>query len=61
MRIILTSYRERHGLIEEEEEVTQVEFSPETEEYLGGKEQFVGISLDASDVLAEAQVKTLTT
>ena len=45
MRIMLTSYRERHGLIEGEEEVTEVEFSPETEPYATGKEHFVNIKM----------------
>jgi len=45
MRIMLTSYRERYGLIEGEEEVTEVEFCPETEQYAAGKEHFVGIKM----------------
>ena len=45
MRIILCSYRERHGLMEGDEEVTEVEFNPEVEQYVTGKEHFVGIRM----------------
>lgn len=45
MRIILSSYRERHGLAGGEEEVSEVEFSPETEQYMNGKEHFVNIRM----------------
>lgn len=45
MKIILFSYRECHGLAEGEEEVTEVEFSPEVEQYMAGKEHFVNIRM----------------
>lgn len=45
MRIILYSYRERHGLAEGDEEVTEVEFSPEVEQYMARKEHFVNIRM----------------
>jgi len=45
MKIILFSYRERHGLKEGDEEVTEVEFSPEVEQYMAGKEHFVSIRM----------------
>ena len=45
MRILLFSHRERHGLTEGEEEVTEVEFSPEVEDYTAGKEHFVNIRM----------------
>ncbi len=45
MRILLFSYRERHGLAGGDEEVTEVEFSPEVEQYMAGKEHFVNIRM----------------
>lgn len=45
MKIILFSYRERHGQAEGEEEVSEVEFSPEVEDYMTGKEHFVNIKM----------------
>jgi len=45
MIIILSSYREHHGLKEGDEEVTEVEFSPEVEDYTVGKEHFVNIRM----------------
>ena len=45
MRIVLLSYRERHGLAEGDEEVIEVEFSPEVEGYMVGKEHFVNIRM----------------
>lgn len=45
MRIILFSYRESHGREEGDEEVTEVEFSPEVEQHMPGKEHFVNIRM----------------
>jgi len=45
MRILLMSYRERHGRAEGDEEVTEVEFSPEVETYMPEKEHFVNIRM----------------
>jgi len=45
MRIILTSYRDRSGLAEGEEEVTQVEFVPEVDDLSPRGERFVNIKM----------------
>jgi len=45
MKIILISYRQRHGLPEGEEEVIQVEFCPEVEIDVPGKEHYVNIKM----------------
>jgi len=45
MRILLLSHRERHGLAGGDEEVTEVEFNPEVEQYEVGKEHFVNIRM----------------
>jgi len=45
MKIILISYRECHGRAEGDEEVAEVEFSPEVEQYKTGKEHFINIRM----------------
>lgn len=45
MKIILSSYRERQVMAAGDEEVNEVEFVPETEKYMTGKEEFINIRM----------------
>ncbi len=47
MKVLLLSYRLNRGLMEGEEEVIQVEFTPEIEKYIGSGEEkhFIGIKM----------------
>jgi hypothetical protein len=45
MKIILSSYHVNRGLADGEEAVTEVEFSPDTEQHMVGKENYVDIKM----------------